>query len=120
MLYQLPMEKTQIGKFYNALKLSYLEETLLCTPWKNNYGGMEKIGYYQKNSAILTNGDESLPENVEMDCGVYPTTKENRNPKALAMSMNVESCMSVCPCSSEDMYSRFLPIRSPNCCCVSF
>ena len=46
----------------------------------------------------------------------YPTTKENRNPRALAMSINVESCMSVCPCSRDEIYSRFLPIRSPSCC----
>ena len=48
MLYQLPMEKMQIGKFYNALKLSHLEVVLLCTPWKNNHGGMEKIDNYPK------------------------------------------------------------------------
>ena len=48
----------------------------------------------------------------------YPTTKENRNPSALAISINVLSCMSVCPCSSDEMYSRFLPIRSPNCCWI--
>ena len=45
-----------------------------------------------------------------------PTTNENLSPNAFAISMNVESCMSVCPCSSEEMYSRFLPMRSPNCC----
>ena len=28
----------------------------------------------------------------------YPTTNENLSPRALAISMNVESCMSVCPC----------------------
>lgn len=33
---------------------------------------------------------------------IKPPTKENFNPKAFAMSMKVESCISVFPCSSEE------------------
>ena len=63
---------------------------------------------------------QSLPAKLAKYLTVYPTTNENLSPRAFAMSIKVESCMSVCPCSSAEMYSRFLPMRSPNCCWVSF
>lgn len=50
----------------------------------------------------------------------YPTTNEKFNPKAFAIRKNVESCISVCPFSSDDTYSRFLPIFSASAFCVIF
>ena len=61
----------------------------------------------------------TIGRSIKESC-TQPTTNENLMPKAFEMSMNVESCMSVWPCSSDDMYSRFLPMRSPSCCWVSF
>lgn len=38
------------------------------------------------------------------DFMLYRTTSENFRSRALAMSMKVENCMSVCLCSSEEMF----------------
>lgn len=71
-------------------------------------------------AAIVLKRTDSLilpvPSIILLLLQIYPTTKENLNPSALAISIKVLSCISVCPCSNDEIYSRFLPMRSPNCC----